>query len=174
MTTEFDYQPTLQGARVIARPIAAADWPTLSAAASDPAIWEQHPDSDRYKTEIFRRYFDGAMESGAALVFVDRKSGDVIGSSRYHGLDPEQREIEIGWTFLTRDYWGGSYNAEIKQLMLEHAFRFVDTVVFWVGETNTRSRRAMEKLGAVLRPGVHRRDVGGGQVHVVYEIRRAR
>jgi len=172
VTIDFDYQPTLQGARVIARPIAAADCPSLSAAASDPAIWEQHPESDRFKPEVFRRYFDGAVQSGAALVFIDRESGDVIGSSRYHGLDPEKREIEIGWTFLARDYWGGSYNAEIKRLMLDHAFRFVDTVVFWVGESNIRSRRAMEKLGAVLRPGIHSRDNSGAQPHVVYEMRR--
>ncbi|MBT8068001.1 MAG: GNAT family N-acetyltransferase [Gammaproteobacteria bacterium] len=172
MTTDFDYQPTLSGARVVARPIAATDWPSLSAAASDPGIWEQHPEPDRYRPEVFKRYFDGAMQSGAALVFVDRDSGDLIGSSRYHSLDPENREIEIGWTFLARDYWGGSYNAEIKQLMLDHAFRFVDTVVFWVGDANLRSRRAMEKLGAILRPGVQHRGARGGQAHVVYEIRR--
>lgn len=172
MTREFDYQPTLQGARVTARPIAATDWPPLLAAASDPAIWEQHPESDRYKPEVFRRYFDGAIQSGAALAFVDRDSGNVIGSSRYHALVPAKREIEIGWTFLAREYWGGSYNAEIKQLMLDHAFQFVETVVFWVGETNLRSRRAMEKLGATLRAGLHHRDSNGDQPHVVFEIRR--
>ncbi len=170
----FDYQPTLQGARVTARPIAPTDWPSLLAAASDPAIWEQHPESNRYKPDVFRRYFDGAIQSGAALAFVDRNSGNVIGSSRYHGLDPAKREIEIGWTFLARDYWGGSHNAEIKQLMLDHAFKFVETVVFWVGETNLRSRRAMEKLGATLRPGIHHRGINGDQPHVVYEIRRSR
>lgn len=170
----FDYQPTLQGTRVIARPIAASDWPSLSAAASDPAIWEQHPEADRYKPDVFRGYFDGAVESGAALVFIDRKNGNVIGSSRYHGLDTEKKEIEIGWTFLERDYWGGSYNVEIKQLMLDHAFKFVNTVVFWVGENNLRSRRAMEKLGATLRPGTFHRDSNGEQPHVVYEIRRRR
>jgi RimJ/RimL family protein N-acetyltransferase len=174
VTMNFDYQPTLQGARVIARPIAPTDWPSLLAAASDPAIWEQHPESNRYKPDVFRRYFDGAIQSGSALAFVDRNSGNVIGSSRYHGLDPAKREIEIGWTFLALDYWGGSYNAEIKQLMLDHAFRFVETVVFWVGETNLRSRRAMEKLGATLRPGSHHRDSNGDQPHVVYEIRRSK
>ena len=125
MTTDFDYQPTLSGERVVARPIAAADWSALSAAASDPGIWEQHPESDRFKPEVFKRYFDGAVQSGAALVFVDRDSGDLIGSSRYHGLDAQKREIEIGWTFLVRDYWGGRYNAEIKQLMLDHAFKTI-------------------------------------------------
>ncbi|MBT8099655.1 MAG: GNAT family N-acetyltransferase, partial [Gammaproteobacteria bacterium] len=76
-------------------------------------------------------------------------------------------EIEIGWTFLARKYWGGNYNAEIKALMLQHAFRFVDTVVFWIGEENIRSRRAVEKIGAVLRDGVFDKD---GMPHVVYEI----
>ena len=172
LTTDFDYQPTLSGARVVLRPIAAADWPSLSRAASDPRIWEQHPEPDRYKPEVFRRYFDGAVQSGAALVFVDRDSGELIGSSRYHGLDAKKQEIEIGWTFLARDYWGGSYNAEIKRLMLDHALNYVDTVLFWVGETNLRSRRAMEKLGATLRPGVHRREISGDHPYVVYEIRR--
>lgn len=172
MTLDFGFQPTLQGARVILRPIAPSDWTSLLAAASDPAIWEQHPEADRYEPDVFRRYFDGAVESGSALVFIDRNSGSVIGSSRFHGLDAEKKEIEIGWTFLARDYWGGSYNTEIKQLMLDHAFRFVDTVVFWVGETNLRSRRAMEKLGATLRAGIHHRDSNGDQPHVVYEIRR--
>lgn len=173
MTMDFDYRPTLQGARVTLRPIAPSDWPSLLAAASDPAIWQQHPEADRYKPDVFRRYFDGAVESGAALVFIDRNSGDVIGSSRYHGLDAEKKEIEIGWTFLARDYWGGSYNAEIKQLMLDHAFKFVSTVVFWVGESNLRSRRAMAKLGAKLRAGTFHRDSNGEQPHVVYEIRRS-
>ena len=96
----------------------------------------------------------------------------MIGSSRYNGFDPVASEIEIGWTFLARDYWGGSYNAEIKQLMLEHAFQYVDTVVFWVGETNLRSRRAMEKIGGVLRDGTYTRGVSGADSNVIYEVRK--
>jgi len=145
----------------------------MFAAAADPEIWKLHPARDRYTEEVFRTYFDGAIACGSAFTFVDRESGNVIGSSRYHGLDPVASEIEIGWTFLARDYWGGSYNAEIKRLMVEHAFRFVDTVVFWVGETNIRSRRAMQKIGGVLRPGVHYREVAGDAPYVVYEIRAA-
>ncbi len=144
----------------------------MFAAAADPAIWKQHPVPERYTEKVFRVYFDDAIACGSAFAFVDRQSCQVIGSSRYHGLDPVASEIEIGWTFLARDYWGGSYNAEIKQLMVEHAFRFVDTVVFWVGETNLRSRRAMEKIGGVLREGFHTRDVSGGEPNVIYEIRK--
>ena len=130
MTIEFDIQPTLEGVRVTVRPIATSDWASMFAAAADPEIWEQHPASDRYTERVFRRYFDDAIECGSAFAFVDRQSGKIIGSSRYHGLDLGTREIEIGWTFLSRDYWGGSINSEIKRLMLDHAFLFVDTVVF--------------------------------------------
>jgi RimJ/RimL family protein N-acetyltransferase len=107
------------------------------------------------------------------LTILDRESGRIIGSSRYFGYDPGLSEIEIGWTFMVRSCWGGGYNREIKQLMLDHAFSFVDTVVFWVGEENLRSRRAMEKIGGVLREGLRMRDYSWGPCpHVVYEIRK--
>ena len=170
----FDFQPTLRGPRITIRPIAENDWSDLFDAASDPEIWVQHPASDRYLETVFRQYFDDALESGSAFVFVDRERERIVGSSRYHGLDPAASEIEIGWTFLTRDYWGGSYNREIKALMLEHAFRYVDTVVLWIGVDNLRSRRATEKLGAVLQNGGHRHREDSDMPHVVYEIRRNR
>jgi RimJ/RimL family protein N-acetyltransferase len=141
------------------RPLVPSDWDILFAAGSDPLIWEQHPDSDRYKEEVFRQYFQGAIDSGGAFVVLDAKTGEVIGSSRYFGYDPERSEIEIGWTFLVRRYWGGEYNREMKSLMLAHAFRFVERVIFLVGEHNTRSQRAMEKIGGV-RAGEVRKTMG--------------
>ena len=111
--TAFDLQPTLEGEHVTIRPVVPADWASMFAAASDPGIWEQHPASDRYTEQVFRQYFEDAIACGSAFAFVDREGGKVIGSSRFHGLDPAAREIEIGWTFLAREYWGGSYNLEI-------------------------------------------------------------
>jgi RimJ/RimL family protein N-acetyltransferase len=73
----------------------------------------------------------------------------MIGSTRYHGYDPAASEVEIGWTFLARSRWGGRYNHEMKRLMLEHAFKYVDRVVFLIGPNNIRSQRAVEKIGAV-------------------------
>ncbi len=145
----FDLQPHLKGELIELRPLTPEDWDDLFAVASDPLIWEQHPENDRYKEEVFRAFFRGALESGGALVAINAKAQQIIGSTRFHGYDPEKSEIEIGWTFLARKYWGGRYNREMKQLMLAHAFKFVDNVVFFVGENNTRSRRATEKIGAI-------------------------
>jgi len=145
----FDLQPHLKGKLIELRPIAPEDWNDLFAIASDPLIWEQHPESDRYKDEVFKVFFKDALESGGAFVVIDKKSKRVIGSTRYHGYDPEKSEVEIGWTFLARKYWGGRYNCEMKQLMLAHAFQFVEKVVFYVGENNIRSQKATEKIGAI-------------------------
>ncbi|MEM8683931.1 MAG: GNAT family N-acetyltransferase [Pseudomonadota bacterium] len=166
----LDASLRLSGEQLDIRPLAETDWEALYAAASDPAIWAQHPASDRYLESVFRQYFDDAIASATAFVVVDRSSGSIIGSSRYHGYDADRSEIEIGWTFLTCDYWGGSVNRELKTLMLEYAFDFVDTVVFWVGDTNQRSRRALEKIGARQRDGLIER---GGTPHVVYELRQS-
>ena len=168
-----DLQPTLTGPRVLIRPVAPGDWEGMYAAGSDPEIWAVHPVRDRWTEAGMRAFFDGALASGAGFAFVDRETGRIIGSSRYHGWDSATKEIEIGWTFLARAYWGGSFNAEVKRLMLDHAFTFADTVVFWVGETNWRSQRAMEKIGGVRREGLKMRALGGRDVaHVVFEMRR--
>lgn len=166
----FDLQPTLTGAVLELRPLREEDFDALYAVASDPLIWEQHPITDRYKKEVFTGFFREAMESGGAFVVIERASGRIIGSSRYFGYDEERSEIEIGWTFLARACWGGVYNREMKQLMLRHAFRFVDTVVFLVGPQNWRSQRAMEKIGGVR---TSRRYARAGRDHVVFEITKA-
>jgi hypothetical protein len=83
------------------------------------------------------------------LVAVDHADGSIVGSSRFHAYDEATSELEIGWTFLARSHWDGVYNREMKRLMLRHAFRFVDNVVFLVDPQNVRSQRAVEKIGAV-------------------------
>lgn len=146
----FDLQPSLTGELLELRPMRPEDWKDLFAVASDPLIWEVHPARDRYKEERFREYFHEGLQSGGALVALDRKTGKIIGASRYFWYGPDHDELEIGWTFLARSYWGGIYNGEMKRLMLDYAFEFVDHVVFLVGADNVRSRKAMTKIGGVL------------------------
>ena len=155
----FDLQPNLKGELLELRPLTPGDWDHLFAVASDPLIWEQHPESNRYKEEIFKVFFRDALESGGAFVVIDRATQEIIGSTRFYGYDPEKSEIEIGWTFLAREYWGGQYNREMKSLMLNHAFKSVENVVFLIGEKNIRSQKAIEKIGAI-RVGIVTRAYG--------------
>ena len=145
-----DLQPTLVGDKLRLRPLTDDDWEAMYAVASDPLLWEVHPASDRYKELVFREYFAGAMKSRGALAVIDRATGSIIGGSRYANFVAERNEIEIGWSFLARAYWGGAYNREMKTLMLSHAFRYFDSIRFNIGATNVRSRRAVEKIGARL------------------------
>lgn len=171
----FDLRPILQGELIQLRPLAPEDWDDLFAVASDPLIWEQHPESDRYRRDTFKVFFEEALQSGGAFVVIDKKSRQIIGSTRFHGYDPGKSEIEIGWTFLARKYWGGRYNREMKQLMLDHAFRFVDSVIFYVGERNIRSQKATEKIGAI-RNGMVKKVYGNrrSSLNVRYVIRKPR
>jgi len=92
----FDFQPHLKGELIELRPLRPEDWDDLFVVASDPLIWEQHPESDRYKEDVFKVFFREAMESGGAFVVVDTKSQQIIGSTRFYGYDPVKSEIEIG------------------------------------------------------------------------------
>jgi N-acetyltransferase len=163
----FDLQPTLKGEILQLRPLRPEDFHDLFAVASDPLLWEQHPNKDRYKEEVFMEFFRDALVSSGALIANDSKDGRVIGSSRFHGYDQEKSEIEIGWTFLARSHWGGIFNGEMKKLMLRHAFKYVNSVIFVVGPKNLRSQRAVEKIGG-FRLG-SRPDGRGGE-SFVYQI----
>ena len=141
----------------------------LFAVASDSLIWEQHPARNRYQEPVFQEFFEAAIASGGALLLEDALTGAVIGSSRFADYSPEESEVEIGWTFLARTHWGGNYNAAVKKLMLEHAFRAVDSVVFKVGLQNIRSQKAVLKLGAVLEGPTS----AGGAPSVCFRLTRA-
>lgn len=163
----FDYQPILRGDLVELRPLRSEDYDDLYAIAADPLIWEQHPDRNRHDEGRFREFFREALASGGALIAIDAKTQRVIGSSRFHGYDKERSEVEIGWTFLARSHWGGRYNGQMKELMLQHAFRFVSCVVFLVGPQNLRSQRVVEKIGGVR---VGSKPDAKGRDRYVYQI----
>lgn len=169
-----NWQPSLEGNLITARPLQAGDFEALLAIASDPGIWEQHPEQDRYKRDVFQRYFQSGIESKGALVIFDRANGEPIGCSRYADYDEAQSSVEIGYTFLIRRCWGGGFNKEIKALMLLHAFRFVDNVLFYVGADNLRSRKAVEKIGGTLLKTLRQKPSGGPAYdRVVYQIQKS-
>ena len=161
---------SLQNDLISLKPLNNDDFEKLYSIASDPLIWEVHPSGDRYKAEVFRQFFDGAISSGTAFLVYDQLSGEPIGSSRFYNLEPGYSTVAIGYTFLSRKYWGGKYNMALKNLMLNYAFQFVDVVVFHIGATNYRSQRAIEKLGATKSKDVDFESGGVLQPHFEYQI----
>jgi RimJ/RimL family protein N-acetyltransferase len=171
----LDRQPVLEDERLLLRPLRTSDWDALFAVASDPLVWEQHPAHDRWQEPVFRAFFADARANRGALVAIDKSTGAVIGSSRFQGLEEaEGGSVEIGWTFLARSHWGGTFNHAMKRLMLAHALASVAEVRFLVGESNTRSRTALERIGARLTDRREERIMAGGEVipHLTYTITR--
>lgn len=146
----MDRQPILQDDSVILTPLRSDEFEELLSVSSDPLIWAQHPNPDRWKREVFRTYFDGAMASDGAFMIRDKANGKAIGSTRFYDHDADASEIKIGYTFFSRDQWGRGTNPRVKRLMLDYAFQHVKQVIFHVGADNLRSRIAMQRLGAQL------------------------
>ena len=145
---ELDLQPTLENPIALLKPLKEEDFEALYKTASDPKIWEQHPNKDRWQRDVFRNYFQGAMESGGAFLILDKATGEIAGSTRFYNYNETEKSILIGYTFYAVKFWGTGLNPEIKRLMMDHVFRFVDKVHFHIGATNFRSQIAILRLGA--------------------------
>lgn len=168
----MELQPVLEGPRLRLRPLKSADFESLYIAASDPLIWEQHPAPDRHERKVFEQFFNRGLKSKGALAILDKSTNELIGTSRYYDLEGRD-SVCIGFTFLTRPYWGGGFNRELKFLMLDHAFIYVRRALFHVGEQNLRSRKAMEKIGGKLVGRLERQKPDGSpDPTVVFEIKR--
>lgn len=141
-------QPTLENEQALLLPLQETDFDALYAVASDPLIWEQHPNKDRWQEPVFRNYFEGAMQSGGAFKIIDKASGQVAGCTRIYDYNAEDDSILIGYTFFGRAYWGTGLNRSVKALLLDYLFRFVSDVYFHIGAVNLRSQMAIERLGA--------------------------
>ncbi len=145
----FDLQPHLSNNLVDLRPLLADDFDVLFKAASDPNIWEQHPDKKRCTLPGFSDFFEDSMNSKGCLVIQNKASNEIIGSSRFKLRANFEDAVEIGWTFLVREYWGGNYNMGVKRLMMEYAFQYMNRILFFVAKDNFRSQKAVEKLTAI-------------------------
>jgi len=145
----FSIQPTLRNEKAILEPLREEDFPRLYALAADPKVWEQHPNNDRWKEDVFRLFFEGAMKSKGAFVVVDAASGAAAGCTRFYDYQESDHSIFIGYTFYATRFWGTGINLSVKKLMLDYIFRYVDKVYFHVGASNLRSQIAIGRLGAV-------------------------
>ncbi len=147
-TAEFDIQPVLENDDVMLVPLKNQDFEELYATAADPKIWEQHPNTDRWKKEVFKNFFEGAINSHGAFKIIDKSNGSIIGSTRFYDFNSRDNSILIGYTFYATSHWGKGINALVKNTMLDYIFQFVDKVYFHIGANNIRSQIAISRLGA--------------------------
>lgn len=144
---EFSLQPFLEGNLVTLSPLSENDFDALFEVASDPLIWEQHPNKERYKLDVFTNFFEGAIASKGAFVIKDIINNKVIGSTRFYDKNDDDKSVFIGYTFIAKAYWGKGVNTDMKKLMLDYAFQYCVKVYFHVGVNNIRSQKAMERIG---------------------------
>ena len=146
----FNIQPIhLKNDLITLVPLKETDFDQLFEVASNPKVWEQHPNPNRYKLEDFTNYFKGAIESKGAFLILDAKTNETVGCSRYYDYNQNDKSILIGYTFIGTKFWGNGYNKALKKLMLDYAFQFVDKIYFHIGAFNYRSQKAIEKIGAI-------------------------
>jgi len=144
----FNIQSILENDKVFLYPLEENDFDALYAVASDPKIWEQHPNKDRWKKEVFRTFFDGAIQSKGAFKIVDKATGNIIGSTRIYDYNEQEKSVFIGYTFYAASCWGKGINKSVKAMMLDYIFQFVPEVYFHIGATNIRSQIAIGRIGA--------------------------
>jgi len=145
----MNLQPTLEDEIIILRPLNKSDFELLYEIAKDPLIWEQHPCNDRYRKNIYTKFFKDSLKSKGTLIIIDKLDNKIIGSTRFKPVDNVESAIEIGWSFLSRNYWGGKYNKSMKKLMIDYAFKSAEDIVFYIGKDNIRSQKAVEKIGGI-------------------------
>ena len=144
----FDTQPTLENDKIILSPLRESDFEALYAVAADPRIWEQHPNKDRWQKDVFRTFFDGALQSRGAFKIILKSTGQIAGSTRIYDYSEQENSILIGYTFLATEHWGKGINPTVKTLLLNYLFRFVSRVYFYIGAANIRSQIAIGRIGA--------------------------
>lgn len=144
----FNIQPIIENDKVILYPLQENDFDVLYAVASDPKIWEQHPNKDRWKKDVFLTFFEAAMQSKGAFKIVDKITENVIGSTRFYDYNKKEDSIFIGYTFYATSCWGKGINHSVKIAMLDYIFQFVSKVYFYIGKNNVRSQIAIGRLGA--------------------------
>lgn len=164
MSKNWIPHPTiLTGELVQLVPLTSAHFEELYLAASDKKLWELIP-TDCSERENFDKAYHFALserDKGNQYPFVilHKETQQLIGSTRFFEIYPADKKLEIGWTWIITKYWGTEINLECKLLMLEFCFDSLQTrrVQFKTDETNIRSRKAIEKLGARFE-GVLRKD----------------
>jgi len=138
----------LENDLILLKPLEAKDFEALFAIASDKEIWTQHPNFNRYQRDEFAVYFRSLLHSNQPYLIIDKTKDMIVGATCYYEYCSTEKSIAIGYTFISKEYWGRNYNRQVKHLMILHAFEYIEKVIFHVRKGNIRSQKALEKIEA--------------------------
>ncbi len=153
----------LSGRFVELIPLQESHLDDLFSAASDKTLWEHVPiDGTQYSRfmQVYRLALaDRDTGTQYPFVIVHKATGEIVGSTRLFEIYPADRKLEIGWTWIVREYWGTIINIECKFLLLRYCFEVLGAcrVQIKTDELNIRSRKAIEKIGGRFE-GILRKD----------------
>lgn len=164
MKAKWIKHPTIiDGKSVKLVPLEREHFEELFTAASDKKLWELIP-SDCSVRETFEAAYSFALservlENQYPFVILLKDTGEIIGSTRLFDIFPEDKKLEIGWTWIARKFWGTEINFECKLLLLTFCFENLKTrrVQLKTDENNLRSRTEIEKIGGKFE-GILRKD----------------
>jgi len=169
----------LENEMVKLKPLELNDLPGILEAASYPEIWS-HMSITIERMEDVNNFVENALitrhgKTEFPFVIVDKKTGDIIGSTRFMDIDDKHQRLEIGTTWLTPAYWRTPMNTNCKYLLLQYCFEILQLqrVQIKTDHENIRSQKAIERIGVtkegILRNHMIRKD-GTIRHTVMYSI----
>lgn len=160
----IDVSPTLENEFVLLSPLTLKNYQELIPVASQEKLVQYSP-SDIYTPETLQNYVTIALEQKERMISIpfiifDKTRQQYAGSTRYMNIHWKNKVLEIGSTWIGKEFQGSGLNTQMKHLMIDYAFDIMDfeKVEFRIDERNIRSRKAVEKLGGILE-GILRRNV---------------
>lgn len=161
--TWINHPVILQGTNINLVPLEEKHLEELYTAAADKELWALIP-TDCSERDTFYKTYEFAISERTAgnqypFVIIHKETNKIIGSTRLFEIYPADKKLEIGWTWITKDYWGTTINLECKLLLLTYCFETLKTnrVQLKTKDTNFRSRKAIEKIGGIFE-GILRKD----------------
>lgn len=161
---QFDLSPTLENEYLLLSPLTLENYESLISVASQEKLVQYSP-SDIYTPETLRKYVSIAlaqkeMQTSIPFIVFDKKKQHYAGSSRFMNINRKNKVLEIGSTWIGKEFQGSGLNTQMKHLMVHHAFDVMgfEKIEFRIDERNIRSRKAVEKLGGILE-GILRKNV---------------
>ena len=149
----IDFELILQSDKVLLRPLLIEDFDQLAGLANDQSMWVYFTSnlSDRV---VLRNWMEDAIlqkenKTRLPLVIIDKSSDKIAGSTSFGNISYHDKRVEIGWTWLGKEYQGKGLNDQLKYLMINYCFEVMnfERVEFKTDVLNIPARKALSRLG---------------------------